>query len=699
MLPVPSYRGYEYAQRLLASQGYFTVSISANGINAQDFFAADGGAGARARLVRSHLAQWDRWSAPGRRFAGVDLSRVVLVGHSRGGEGVNQASIETPLNAPYRIAGQVLLAPTNFGRRAAAYVPTVTVLPYCDGDVIDLQGQSFTDLARDVTRDDTALRSSVMVMGANHNFFNTEWTPGISRAPSVDDGRFLPGGLCKRGAATRLTAREQRAAGRSYVAGAVALLADEDETALPMFDGSNVDVPSAGVVDVRTHAVGGGRDVRRMGSDVAVVPAQRTTRACRGLAGFGRPAACGRGQFSFRTPHWVPDQALVRHIPSAPAVQMRWRESGRTGSLVLRRPLDLSGATALDLRTAVDPALGGVRLRVRVYDGDGVRSELTGPDGRFVPALPGRNPFVFGKIWAQTLRVPVANPDGNADLSDIRRVELVGQSPDGRVWVLDLAGAQDTLAVVPARRLPRVSLGAVRVNEGDGTRARVVRVPFSVRGVVREPARLRVLAFTFLPGFSDRVFPPQTVELAAGQRSGTIRLRYTPDRVDDVPVQHVELVGLPLRGLQTSDYFGRLRVLDDDPSPRITFRRAASSVTEGEAARWRMTLARPVDYPVFVLGRVAHGSTRLERVSGADVPRHWLRVHAFPTPRRAQPLHEVATFLFEGLRPGRRRTTLTVPLLRDGVAEGREALSLRLLTPRRATNDARTVTVLDPRRG
>jgi hypothetical protein len=111
-----------------------------------------------------------------------------------------------------------------------------------------------------------------------------------------------------------------------------------------------------------------------------------------------------------------------------------------------------------------------------------------------------------------------------------------------------------------------------------------------------------------------------------------------------------------------------------------------------------MTLARPVDYPVFVLGRVAHGSKRLERVSGADVPRRWLRRHAFPLPRPRQPLHEVETFLFEGLRPGRRRATLTVPVARDGVAEGREALSLRLLAPRRATHEARTVTVVDPRR-
>ena len=104
----------------------------------------------------------------------------MLVGHSRGGEGVNRASIQIPLDAPYRVVGQVLLAPTDFGTQTAPYVPTVTVLPYCDGDVFDLQGQRFTDSARDLADDDTSLKSSVMVLGANHNFFNTEWTPGIA---------------------------------------------------------------------------------------------------------------------------------------------------------------------------------------------------------------------------------------------------------------------------------------------------------------------------------------------------------------------------------------------------------------------------------------------------------------------------------------------------------------------------------------
>lgn len=60
---VPSYRGYLRDQQLLASQGYVTVSISANGINAQDADAEDAGAQARSSLIRQHLAHWADWSA------------------------------------------------------------------------------------------------------------------------------------------------------------------------------------------------------------------------------------------------------------------------------------------------------------------------------------------------------------------------------------------------------------------------------------------------------------------------------------------------------------------------------------------------------------------------------------------------------------------------------------------------------------
>ena len=63
----------------------------------------------------------------------------------------------------------------------------MTLLPSCDGDLTDLQGQRFTDTARDLAGDDTSLKSSVLLMGANHNYFNTVWSPGVGPAPAADD--------------------------------------------------------------------------------------------------------------------------------------------------------------------------------------------------------------------------------------------------------------------------------------------------------------------------------------------------------------------------------------------------------------------------------------------------------------------------------------------------------------------------------
>jgi len=108
------------------------------------------------------------------------------MGHSRGGEGVHRAAIDSSKSAFYKIVGLVSYGPTAFWRQVLPDVHSVTILPTCDGDISDLQGQAYIDDTCDVVNSE-ALRSVVIAVGCNHNYFNTEWTPGLAQAPSWDD--------------------------------------------------------------------------------------------------------------------------------------------------------------------------------------------------------------------------------------------------------------------------------------------------------------------------------------------------------------------------------------------------------------------------------------------------------------------------------------------------------------------------------
>ncbi|MGH3505800.1 MAG: hypothetical protein ACRDO2_01200 [Nocardioidaceae bacterium] len=685
MQPVPSHLGYRYIQQRLATQGYVTVSISANGINAQDWRLDDGGAAARALLIRAHLAHWANSTSP--RFL-ADLDSVVLVGHSRGGEGSNRAALTIPLTAPYRIVGQVLIGPTDFGRQTTPYVHTVTVLPYCDGDVADLQGQIYTDAARDVVADDDqALHSSVLMMGTNHNYFNIEWTPPVAVAPAWDDWGGDPDDTCGTATEERLTAREQRKVGRTYVAGAVHLMASGDQSVLPMFDGSQVAVPSAGDADVRTHLVASGRDLRRIGMDAGLGASSANTDAqmCVGRTGTrSDERACGRGVDSFQAPHWTPE--FPPGIPAVRNVEMAWTTPGAWARMRLHQPLDLSAASSLDLRTIVDTRLGNVRLHVVLRDEFDNTVELTPElDGR-LPALP-QGDFSLGKRWAQTLRVPLTGA-GSVDLSRIVAVTLRGESTDGRVWVLDLAAARSDLPATPAKRAARVSLGRVEVLERDGPDDTIARIPYTVAGALPAEAEVVVVPLDWWDFESVR---PIRQRITA--QTGYVRVPVEADQRDDRNRRPVAVYAYPRRGIMTGDYIGRLTILDDDPTPTIELVTPKRRVTEGNAAIWRVRLSEPTDYGVLVRARFVEGRHRETPLRVEDVRRHWIKIF-FGDPPPSRPLHKLDQDLLGYIEPGDRAASFEVPLRRDRTKEGREVATLRITALRHSLRAA--VYAVDP---
>lgn len=656
---VPSQLGYDYVQRVLASQGYTTVSIRANGINAQDDGLADGGADARAKLIRAHLDYWV--SLAGKHH--VDLSRVILIGHSRGGEGVARAALQIPLEAPYRVVGAVLLAPTDFSGQAVPYIPTVTVLPYCDGDVADLQGQFFTDAARDVVADDTALHSSVMVMGANHNFFNSEWTPG-SKAPSFDDWWGEAGEACGTGDPTRLSAAQQRSVGTAYLAGAVQLFAGQVSEALPLFDGSRVRVASTGRAVVLSHAVGGGRELRRPSLDTGLTDGTAQTQFCVGRDKFdGSHSLCGRDVEGWtQTPHWAFSGEIQ---PERRALELSWDKAGEVGGLLLDRPLNLTGRQ-LQLRTIVDPTTPRVKLAVRLTDTAGKSADLQPVGGEDWAALP--QGLELSRRWAQAVTV---EPTGAAvDLTKIASIELVGRSKAGRVWVLDAAAVKPGLAALPEKRIPLVSLGEVEVPEGDGPGVSTARVPFTVQGRIAARSKLQVRVAREGKGVET-----VTVELAPGQTRGSVPVDFVGDRIPEPGGEEFSVTGWGSRGVMTDDYLGALRVTDDDPLPSFTVKAVKRTVKEGRKAAWRITLASTVPIPVSVGIEVVRGPAKVRPLNGDDVSRSWLRAHVYPASRK-QPLYRQFVYLDAVIPAGRRSTTITVPIRKDHRKEGREQLTL-----------------------
>ncbi len=190
---IPSFRGYDYLADLLASHGMVVVSISTNGINAHDNDTDDAGMLARAELIQKHL-ELLRDDNPltgelGPAFASaLDFDRVGTLGHSRGGEGVvRHFLLNREQGQPFGVRAVMPLASTNFHRFVASGVPLAVSVAYCDGDVTDLQGLHYFDDARYADLADTAPKYSILTMGANHNFYNTIWSPSTFVASAGDD--------------------------------------------------------------------------------------------------------------------------------------------------------------------------------------------------------------------------------------------------------------------------------------------------------------------------------------------------------------------------------------------------------------------------------------------------------------------------------------------------------------------------------
>ncbi len=245
--------GYEYLCELLASRGIICASIDENFLNstvsaAIDLFDNRPGLkeenDARGWLLLEHLSLWRDWnSEPGHRFHNtVDMDRVALIGHSRGGEAVAIAASFNSLERypddasqkfdfGFNLRGVIAIAPID-----GQYQPRdkgtpirdvnyFTIHGSMDGDVQSFEGTS--QYSRVSFADDTAQRfkASLYVKDANHGQFNTTWGKldiGIFRAWTLNVDGIMDG-------------EAQRDIARVYFSAFMEVVLSDRKEYLPMF--------------------------------------------------------------------------------------------------------------------------------------------------------------------------------------------------------------------------------------------------------------------------------------------------------------------------------------------------------------------------------------------------------------------------------------------------------------------------------
>ena len=409
----PNAEGMAFQAETLAAQGYVAVSISANALNCRDDFIPE-----RVQLLLEHLRRWKAWSGAsgdpfGDQFVGaVDMSRVGLVGHSRGGDAVSSVPLalaDTPIEG-VTVASIFAIAPTDYHATTPIGTPYAVLLPSCDGDVSTLWGKDIYDRALDL--DDHVPRAQVFFIGANHNFFSTEW--------SYDDGADACTGSALIGAPAqrRMLAATEGAWFNGTLGGGGLppfVRADgETPTCVDSFAGADLDLrwsyaaPHRSLIDDFTGTS---------------APSVNLLGEANTLTGFAETGAC------------FADGCETAFEDSLDALSLSWADgSGALASFGLGG-LDASGYGTLSFRVVSrDNTWNDGRTEqafwMRVADADGDEAALAVED-----VQPIRHLYVADDVREilQTVRVPLAelvaaNPD--LDLDALEAFEL-DFSPDG----------------------------------------------------------------------------------------------------------------------------------------------------------------------------------------------------------------------------------------------------------------------------
>lgn len=185
--------GYAYLGELLGSRGIILASVDENFLNSGLFHDPPKQQAVRGWMLLEHLKLWQEWNqAEGNPFHGkVDMSRIALMGHSRGGEAAATAAAFNHMKyAPedanikfdygFSIKAVVAIAPADGQYKPAGQprriedVSYLTIQGAHDMDVSSFDGSRQWDHVR-YTQPGPWFKAEIYAYRANHGQFNTSW--------------------------------------------------------------------------------------------------------------------------------------------------------------------------------------------------------------------------------------------------------------------------------------------------------------------------------------------------------------------------------------------------------------------------------------------------------------------------------------------------------------------------------------------
>ena len=602
--PILSYAGYDGAGDGLAAKGYTVVSISANSINANDgTLGADAGAVARGQLVLDSLtmlkaadagdpvsyhdaatdsdvsldqalvAGQSTLATPTTLTAAdlkgtMDFDNIGLMGHSRGGEGVTTAGVlNEGLANPWHIKSIFNLAPIDFTRATLPDVDMATLLPYCDGDVSDQQGQHFYQDSR-TAFGDNVLRSNIWVMGTDHDYYNTSWTPPYPGASDDWSATRTNDAVCGPTApgTSRLSAANQFKTGSAYVAGFFELTLGKDTALQGMFDGSELEPPSvSSFADVRTVAnqpASLRSDLQSFETTSPLVGTTGTATATICASRYGRTvpvtlAPCvsaAVGLTTQQTPQWTP-ASYAPNVPLGQMTHLTWTTTGSTlGVTVPAAKRDMSTYDEMTFDMSPDEnVVKSTDMTVTVTDSSGHTwssavsalnpwgvTRMPTSAGTTTPGADSSGATLENKIVLAQVHVPTSTLSAaGVDTSHVAKVTFTSATGTdataaGGVYLSDLGFDSKGLGTPSPQTRATVNVSSTTAEEGSGPATdhvaaylsapatSTVTTYLSVIGSTTGKVGLALQKLTFAPGQTcQSVEVPVTGDSTAGTTAST----------------------------------------------------------------------------------------------------------------------------------------------------------------------------------